>query len=316
MEWLSAHLFLARSAEQQREDRVISDVLSPFAQTCLRNGEITRCFFIRYRERGPHVRLRMLGESEVLRRTVSPALANHVAEHLSAQDAGVPDIPTIGIVSADELSGVEPLRWIRYEPETDRYGGAEALPLAEQLFHVSSQAAFALLPAIISEGPDARLGVAMTAMLAVMGAAGIGATQAGEVARRHRDRWMVFNPAADGRLLARYDYGKTRNGDGLAAVVRDVWSASSEDPYLLPEPFNACVEQMRPLMDELRALVQCGRVRVRGETLLTWRSAVLQLLPDYMHMSNNRLGVAPHLEAYLAHLIEDALGAAGHAVAG
>jgi len=314
MEWLSAHLFLARSADHLRVDRVLTTVVGPFAQSCLRGHSVEQYFFIRYRERGPHVRLRLQGDPTVLRERVAPALARHVAEHLAADDAGYPDEG--GLESPDEQSGVSALRWIRYEPEVDRYGGGRALAIAERLFHASSEAAMELLPEVVTGGFDARLGIALAGMLALMGAAGIGPQEASEIARRHRDRWMRVKEFTGDDLIARYDVGRSLNGEALATVVRDVWWAASSEPERLPEPFPRYVERLRPLMRELRSLVDGGNVFFRGERFPTWQAAMLQLAPDYMHMANNRFGVSPHLEGYLAHLIEDVLGMEAHALPG
>ncbi|MFI2415768.1 lantibiotic dehydratase [Streptomyces sp. NPDC018947] len=82
--------------------------------------------YLRYRDPEPHVRLRLHGDAEDLRALVLPRLAELSRAWEEA-----------GLIRGMVLD--------TYRPETDRYGGPDALPHAERMFCLDSQSALTQL---------------------------------------------------------------------------------------------------------------------------------------------------------------------------
>ncbi|MET7640647.1 lantibiotic dehydratase [Streptomyces sp. NPDC005438] len=121
-EWLYAKLYVAR-------DRMDSLLVRELAALCGGLEEdLDRWFFLRYADPAPHLRLRMRGTPDSLRNRVLPALHDWAA---TARTEGLIGTLTLGT----------------YEPETERYGGPEALADAERLFHADSRLVTAHLTA-------------------------------------------------------------------------------------------------------------------------------------------------------------------------
>ncbi|MEU2181881.1 lantibiotic dehydratase, partial [Streptomyces thermolilacinus] len=119
-EWLYAKFYAA----EETHDEVLHASLPALVRAV---GDGLRDWhFVRYRDPEPHIRLRLHGEPDILRGTVLPRLA---AVSRRWQETGV--------VRAMVLD--------TYHPETDRYGGPDALPHAERMFCVDSQSALAQL---------------------------------------------------------------------------------------------------------------------------------------------------------------------------
>ncbi|MFF5719798.1 lantibiotic dehydratase [Streptomyces buecherae] len=93
--------------------------------------ETDRWFWLRYSTPalGPHLRLRWHGAPQALSTRVQPRLAT-LADQLHHR----------GLLPATAL------RLETYEPETERYGGPQAISAAERLFSVDSRLALAALP--------------------------------------------------------------------------------------------------------------------------------------------------------------------------
>ncbi|MEU0938788.1 lantibiotic dehydratase [Embleya sp. NPDC005971] len=87
---------------------------------------VDRWFFMRYRDPEPHLRVRLHGDPASLRERVLPELVRHVR---AMREAG-----TIRTMALDV-----------YEPETERYGGPDALAAAERVFALDSRSAIAQL---------------------------------------------------------------------------------------------------------------------------------------------------------------------------
>ncbi|MFF9915872.1 lantibiotic dehydratase [Streptomyces sp. NPDC013457] len=119
-EWLYAKLYAAQDT--------LDEVLHAGLPTLVREvGDTLHSWhFIRYRDPEPHIRLRLHGDAEPLRTTVLPRLA---AISRSWQETGL----------------IKGMVLDTYRPETDRYGGPDALAHAERMFCVDSRSALAQL---------------------------------------------------------------------------------------------------------------------------------------------------------------------------
>ncbi|MGK5642337.1 lantibiotic dehydratase [Streptomyces sp. URMC 126] len=140
-DWLYAKLYAGEDAH--------GELLGGCLPALLRDvdGHVDHWFFIRYRDPDPHLRVRFHGDPEALRSRVLPELARHVRTWREA-----------GLLRGMSLEA--------YEPETERYGGPEALRLAERLFHLDSRSALAQTGRPRGAGlPDEVLAAANHAML-------------------------------------------------------------------------------------------------------------------------------------------------------
>jgi thiopeptide-type bacteriocin biosynthesis protein len=295
--WLSAHLFVnagAGPSTLSQTDTVARTIVAPFAAHCRDRGWIDRYFFIRYRENGSHVRLRLEGDPEVLAGAVQPALA----EHLRATSPGVEfssgGFPPAGVGGAP----VRCVHWQDYEPETDRYGGPDALPVAERLFGASSDVTLALLAGLTGQAHSARLGKALLLMVAGGHAFSEDRRKASTFLEGyHRGYLLMLMPDSARRedLNSRFREGIAMQRDVLVPYVRAAWERLAE-----AEPVSDAVDQlsrnMRVAMTELRALAAAGRLVDAAGRSVDLRGIVA----SQVHMTNNRLGVTIDEESYLA----------------
>jgi thiopeptide-type bacteriocin biosynthesis protein len=255
------------------------------------------------------VRLRLQGRAHVLRAEARPALEAHVAAHLPAGLAGEPHRSAAAF---GEPSATSPaLWWIAYEPETGRYGGPRGVRLAEEIFFHSSEAALALLECLEPGDAEARFGLALASMVVLLGSLTRDRLQAAEVARVHRETWAravgLDGGAPDVR--ERFEAGFARNAE-MMEQVEAIWAALDEGPDALPAPLDAYAAATSGVAARLRAVQEAGELDTGRGPIPSWPVALRALAPSYLHMMNNRLGVSPHEESYLAHLLARAFGAA------
>lgn len=136
-------------------------------------------FFIRYWEGGQHIRLRLRGlaphESDALRDRFSAAIGDYRSPDPIDRESYRAALSASPIATSSEEAAsfyqdgtaIE----LPYVPETDRYGGSDALLLNEALFERSSDLALSLA-ARASDPAAVRLAIARDLMLA--GAAALG----------------------------------------------------------------------------------------------------------------------------------------------
>ncbi|GAA2931343.1 lantibiotic dehydratase [Streptomyces thioluteus] len=133
-DWLYAKLY----ATEDVHDELLTAHLPRLLETV--GAHVDHWFFLRYRDPDPHLRLRLHGGPESL-----PELARWAR---SLQNDGL----------------IRGLTLDTYVPETNRYGGPEALPRAERVFHLDSLSVIGLLRSR-TDLPDEVLAAAHHAVL-------------------------------------------------------------------------------------------------------------------------------------------------------
>lgn len=302
-EWLSAHIHFRGSLYGPACDRVILDVVEPFVRTCQQREWASQYFFIRYSEDGPHVRLRLQGDNSVLRSTVRPALKEHVRGTLP--EALNPES------EATSNGNSSSIRWIPYERETNRYGGEAGVVLAERIFQHSSEISFMLLRDTRDRRHAARLGKGLLAMVVLLYAFLPDRMQAEELMQNYGTSYLSSIARSDEQqalLQQAFEEGYERQDDTLAAYVNETWKRLEEGAPLT-DVLDTYRRHLQEITEEFRRFLQEGRLVKNDVVLERWAQAVSMIVPSYVHMTNNRLGIPIPEEAYLAHLITKTLSA-------
>ena len=287
--WLTAYLFFEGHVYSEAADRVIREVVAPLARSC--RPDAVRWFFLRYTEETSHVRLRFFAPSPVLEETIWP----RVAEAASASE--------LVVRSTRE----------RYEPEVERYGGPWGLALAEELFHRQSETALALLEKIPPGTRPQRLGKGLLAMLVLLFLYRGERREAAELARRYGTDYLkiwVKDAEEQEQWLQTFKEAFDRQADRLAGYVESAWEALESGGELTPE-LDTYRRDMEDVARRLRELFDQGRLHLDGRTAADWDECVRWIVPSYIHMMNNRLGVSIQEESYLSVLIAGTLGEHG-----
>jgi thiopeptide-type bacteriocin biosynthesis protein len=304
--WLSAYLFHTGELYGPESDDVILGVAEPFVRLCQERGWIDGWFFIRYGDRGFHVRLRLHGDERVLREQVWPALREHVRAHSPAvvMDA-YPDPPGSG------GQGVTHLIEVEYEPETERYGGPEGIPVAEEFFECSSESAIDLLRKVKRGDRSNRLGKGLMATVVLIhafrGDRDAAARFASDYGMNYLRALMRDEGRVDG-MLGAFESGFEQQAERLIPYVDAAWEAL-ETGDTLSDALDAYRDALVPVRERLRGVFDRGQLGRDGVPYPSWEAAVSGIVASYVHMMNNRLGVTIPEEAYLAYLINRATGA-------
>ncbi|XXF79655.1 lantibiotic dehydratase [Myxococcaceae bacterium GXIMD 01537] len=254
-EWLYVKLYTGTALV----DRVLREVVAPWVREALDSGAATRWFFLRFGDPDWHLRVRLQGD---------PArLHGEVLERLHTL-----------LAPARRLGLVHRVQLDTYEREVERYGGPEGMPLAEQLFHVDSEAALELLDTLEGDaGADARWRLTLRGVDSLLGDLGFDLetkrqTMAG-LRESYGQEFRVEAPLE--RQLGEKFRAERRDLEAL------LWQPPAPDgPLSLGlETLRRRSEQQAPVMEALRAL------SARGE--LT--QPLPHLAASLVHMHTNRM---------------------------
>jgi thiopeptide-type bacteriocin biosynthesis protein len=259
-EWLYARIYTGRGIA----DRLLVDTIRPLIGTAVASGAADGWFFIRYADPEPHVRLRLHGDP--LR------LTGEFLPHLAATLEPLVDDRRIARWQLDT-----------YVREVERYGGAQGIVLAEQLFCLDSECVLAMLASTPGdEGLNWRWKLAAYGVDLLLDGLGLDLEDKCDWARQRRDAF-ADEFRADGHL-------KQQLGDKFRAErggLGDLWQlarspAAAEYPAL--EALHRRGERLGALTEQLRALDRDGQLGVR----------IQDLAASYAHMHVNRLLRSAH----------------------
>ncbi len=253
--WLYAKLYTGTATA----DQVLCDLVKPLTGSVLRSGAADLWFFLRYADPDHHLRLRFHGAPERLQAEVLPAL----------QAAAAPLL---------DDGRVWKLQLDTYEREVERYGGAEGIELAEQLFHADSEAVLELVELYRTDvRGEARWRLAVCGIdrqledlgLDLAGRRGVLRRVRGSFAREFR---------ADARL-------KRQLGDRYRKERRDLEA--------LLDPTRTAGDVLAPGLVVLRRRSErwaavTAELRAR-ERAVRLAQPVAELAPSYVHVHVNRL---------------------------
>jgi thiopeptide-type bacteriocin biosynthesis protein len=255
--WLYARLHCGPTGA----DEVLLRAVGPLVHDLRRRGVADRWHFLRHGDPDWHLRLRLHGDPARLARDGLPAL--HAATAPLLDD---------GLLSRVALD--------TYEPEVERYGGADALTLAEAWFEADSEAALATMEALAAEGRDEERGLAALESVVrtwqEMGYAGEALRQA---LLRSRDAFRA-ELGADGELLRAAGARHRELGGRLREILPA--DGSSLRPPAPGSPLAARAAATRGLAETYRGLDARGALAV----------PLAEVAWSLAHMAANRLVTA------------------------
>ncbi|MEW6472629.1 MAG: lantibiotic dehydratase [Actinomycetota bacterium] len=279
-EWLYAKLYTGPATA----DRVLLGTVAPLAAEARASGAADRWFFVRYADPEPHLRVRFGGPPDRLRTEIQPRLEEAAARLI---DDGL----------------VWRLQFDTYDREVERYGGAAAIELAEEVFAADTEAVVDILAGPVGRPvADLRWRAALAGVARLVADLGLTADEQRRLAAESCAGYGA-ELAVDGRFRQAVSRRFRRERALLEALITP---GRRPDPALGPE-WGAVAEALErrsarigPVVGELRRLAAGGRLTATLEDLAA----------DLAHMHVNRLlRAAPRAQELVIYEFLDRLWA-------
>ena len=258
----------------ETQDVFLTRAMRPFLERYIWVTPGARAFFIRYDDqKGPHIRLRLRGEAPWLDETLRPAFSEWFAGRGEITEAP-------------------------YLPETQRFGGDEAMNRAEEHFHLSSRVVLDRMNRLYSYG-DALFDALRLHTITAF-SAGWDRERSAWYFGQLCNQWMelFFQPAESGddaqgdwraALKAGFENSFTPQREDFRLALSELWAALDKEKFDPAQP-----EWLRWLRGNQLILPEFG-------------PGLEKALPSLIHLSNNRLGVNNQDEVYLNYLLSRVL---------
>ncbi len=318
-EWLSAYLYYAGATET-----FLTAAVRPFVERVLAEGWADGFFFIRYPERGPHVRLRFRGDAQTLRDTLKPALDVHFNDYFRRNPSRRHEPEWVATLPpAQQWYPNHSVQYIPYEPEIQRYGGPLGIRVAERHFEASSRAVLSLLSEPTGWNYNRAMGAAIQLQLGFAHAAGMSQAEATVFFSRTFENWLPRTyglpvdaaPSEEVESRRRHVLDAFRTAfegqsNHLLALMHTIWEALDEGQEFEQDWFNAWLSSVREVAGQLGRLQEEGNltapfVHPAARDTPSARDIRWSIYESYVHMTNNRLGIQNRDEGYLGYLLKE-----------
>jgi thiopeptide-type bacteriocin biosynthesis protein len=264
-------------------------------------------FLVRYQDAdGPHVRFRTRASAVAVRDALREVVGCDIVDVAAPIEA----LPADANEGARPASNLRAVRTVPYEPEVGRYGGLSGVAIAEDVFVDSTRACLALLRINADAAGTLRSSLTLAAMTATVRGFAPTRDAAAGFAEALRDGFVARATQEGGptkaRILDECEAAYQARRSACAAVVGGAWADAD-----LPPPWRAILGPFQQRMavhhDRLSAAWRAGALQSTSGPFPTWERCLRALLPSYLHMTNNRLGVTPTEERYIAHAVARSL---------
>jgi hypothetical protein len=296
------------------QPRFLRDVIRPLMEEAgLRN----RFWYLRYWQGGPHIRLRL---HEATAETVEavrdgllaamPALGPEQAAEYGQQASHQPGLAELEGARPVEVRAAGTVEPADYAPEYAKYGGTTGLRVAEELFRSASTAVLDLLGGMTDRQLAASpAGPAIRVVAMSLRGSGMDPAQSRDFLAHYEEDWRRWVPPGyDAQWEGLYEKTRTR----VADICRAVWLDGATDVF--HDTYSRALKSAQAAQDDRTAPPSGAGVTgaagsIGGDVteISLERTPYVHCLANYIHTTNNRLGILPSAEAFLAHVIGRAL---------
>ncbi len=311
--WLSLHLFYGTYY-----DDLLIKVIEPLKNDLLAQDKIEGYFFIRYYEKGPHLRLRLLLKNHTDRISVKEEVVRKIQPFMQ-------EFPSIRN-TAFEQEGFFPnnsIEEIEYEPEIIRYGGEETITIAEQQFQICSDLVIALIKHYDGLTYNKMMGVSIKLYLAFAYGHGMSREKAVFFFHQYFQNWITIhyiNLAPDLRLGKRelleneYVNSFALQSDGLINIANTLWNALISNMVFEEQWLNDWIDGCKRIQAQLKEIDSRNKIvpdpmydYMNLQGFSANENNIAKIWMSYIHMLNNRLGMRNEDESLVAFLAEQSM---------
>jgi thiopeptide-type bacteriocin biosynthesis protein len=302
--WISSHIYFDGDIYGKECDMAIISSIKPFIEIPEIKKRIKIFFFIRYNDIGSHIRFRMYGDKYELDQIVKPEYDKYINANILKM--GI----RIGKCKRKQLhSSLLYHKWIDYKPEVLRYGGDKAIKIAEKYFYYSSLVAMDIIKSKMLNDFNSRLGQGIIYMLIVLFHFTNNITESISIMTCYVNDISEY-PADDiegiNKRIELFQYKYNKQSKILDKVVETIWNML-DNKIELPSTYQEYNTYTYDITNELHCLCKSNEVLINYNTVNDWNLVVNYIVPSYIHMMNNRIGISRKNESYLSYIIARSL---------
>ncbi len=278
--WISVYLYSDLSFEQ-----VIAVLVKKIVENLTSKGLICSYFFIRYWERGSHIRLRVLTKESKNMPEIKSYIATHATIYYESQ-------------KYDQQYRIE---FVPYEQEINRYLGKNGIKIAESIFNYSSVTVMNIISKYAFEWSN-KLAIAFAIKMHVIFAKSLIKREESikQLFKGISDNYMIHSVKLDiDNQITQANTERVK-----AAFAKTFLEQKKKIVLIVSSALQQELEQTESDEWEQSWLQWCQQVNMElYKKQVIPPSQLIQFCENHIHMTNNRLGVHLRDESFIAFMI-------------
>lgn len=329
-EWMAVHIHYTSNPNP-----LLAACLGPMLEELEADGQITQFFFIRYWLEGPHVRLRLRPapgvDPDALAARVEQCCAEFFRKRPAVYEVDAEQVEDMyhsmflseytqeewdARYGSEGRMPIQPNNSVhraQYAPEYTRYGGSHGMELSEWHFEQSSRHTIDLVSRVNMHLRTVTFGLSTQMMVVMAGTFIPDRARLHDFLENYEDYWARLYVDSDVDWKERYELAMEDLDSRVPQRLRDVHDFTLGLRESSVAFLNSWRDHCRALRDRIEEATAQGLVTFGteddGKPLVVDDSEqTLQVfLGSFLHMHNNRMGVTPNDESYLAHVLHGSL---------
>lgn len=304
--------------------------VKPYVDVVLQTGVAESFFFQRSWERGPHVRLWFKGNPVIFDTLLKPNLEEYFQQYFEARPSLLiePHYP-VEFPAAARWIPNNSLRHFEYQPELERYGGQLEMTLCEKQFHASARMALKLVKEKLHCWTHHEItGAAIKLHLSLAYAAGMSLPEAANFFQLAFENWrwihlksedllgkMQLNSQPDATLRSFRKIFDLQKSD-VVPYHSALWELFKNYRQVEDDDFKNWFQVNANAAIELSLAIESGKLETHSGFFHAEfpdepeKADLWSHLYNFIHLTNNRLGVHDKNEGFLFFVMAESLRSA------
>lgn len=309
-QYLSFYIYYAEPWET-----LLLGAVHPLVKKLVDKELITQYFFIRYWEKGPHLRLRLKKKPTATEAEVSKIVFENLNNFILKYPSKL--LLTTEMEArklAESWRDNNQVRSISYQPETARYGGRAGLPLAELQFFASSRMVLNELIETPNWSYDYALGAAIKLHLGFIFSTGMSQEDIVKFFEKNCQDWLPRaahdqdKTEQQEQILSQFEKAYSAQKSALFPYVQAIWEELKKNPTGSGSPsWENWLSVNQAVYSNLNLLAEGSLLEFSSGLDNDLDHKLWNILSDFVHMTNNRLGVLNRDEGFLAFMLAKVL---------
>lgn len=282
--WISCHIYYEKPIE-----KLLTEAILPCIEELIVSKKIRNSFFIRYYEKGYHIRLRLHFVESIHLEYIK----NYVTKELKTYINHYPSKRTDEY--STDLFPNNSFYFTEYEKEINRYGGTKAIVIAEKQFALSSLVVLNILKSTnqwtYQDVITKAIYLNMTFCYSLFGEVESTILFLKFNFKNWLEKVSNFETGdSDVALISMFETDYQNRKNSLVPSLKLLWLA-----------LTSGVEFEEAWMNQWAL----GMAKIREQIYKVHRnnSPLFSIFDSYLHMTNNRLGLMNRDESYISYLV-------------
>jgi len=320
--WVASYLYYDGSL-----DSFLKNAVSPFVKILKEKNAFKQFFFIRYFERGRHIRLRFKTDVRTANDVVKPLLIEYFNDYFK-KNPSVRNEPELVKNLPDDKKWLlcNSIHFFEYEPEISRYGGPVGILISEEHFQICSQTVLNAIGESENWSYTKSMGTAIQLMVSFCYAVGMNIKEMTDFFSYYCNIYIAsgirsyfpqekientenYRP----KILAVYEEKYNSKKDFYVTFLGNLMKSLENKDEFEEKWFNEWIDKNRNISEKLNNALEKDELVIPElfiENHAKGKKKIYMLFyiyNSYMHMTYNRLGLENKDESFLCYIIKESL---------